>query len=231
MYHSLIISGKNTYTEWGLVPTSRPAVNPPAVKTTYVELPSSHGMLDYTDLLLGEVPYGQREGSWEFALRPGASWASVYSGIMNYLHGVRHRVILEDDPAFLYIGRLSVNEWRSDPGYSLITIDYNLDPFKYSVASSDDTDWRWNDVFAGPIRYGTFTVDGQKYRNCINEGLKVAIPTFTCTAPMMVEFGGSVYSLVAGKNYNANLALQPGDNIMVFRGNGDVTVGYREVSL
>ena len=28
MYHSLIISGKNTYAEWGLIPTSRPVVNP-----------------------------------------------------------------------------------------------------------------------------------------------------------------------------------------------------------
>ena len=231
MYHSLNISGKNTYTEWGLVPTSRPVVNPPQVKTTYVDLPASHGVLDYTDLLLSEVPYGQREGSWEFALRPGAVWASMYSRILNYLHGVRHRVILEDDPAFLYVGRLSVNQWRSDPEYSLITIDYNLDPFKYSVASSDDEDWIWDEVFAGPIRYGTFNVNGQKYRNLINEGLKEAIPTFTCAAPMTVEFDGVVFSLVSGKNYNANLSLQPGDNIMVFRGNGDVTVSYREVSL
>ena len=37
MYHSIIISGKNTYDEWGLVPMSRPVVNPPTVKTTYVD--------------------------------------------------------------------------------------------------------------------------------------------------------------------------------------------------
>lgn len=66
MYHSIIISGKNTFDEWGLVPTSRPVINPPEVKTTYVDLPSSHGQLDYTDLLLAETPYGQRKGSWEF---------------------------------------------------------------------------------------------------------------------------------------------------------------------
>jgi len=34
-----------------------------------------------------------------------------------------------------------------------------------------------------------------------------------------------------GQNYNANLALQPGDNIMVFKGNGSVHVSYREASL
>ena len=231
MYHSLIISGKNTYDEWKMVPTSRPVVNPPEVKTSYVDLPSSHGQLDYSHYLLGEVPFGQRTGSWEFTLKPGVSWAIVYSSILNYLHGVRHTVILEDNPVFQYVGRLSVNEWRSDADRSLITIDYNLDPFKYSTQSSDDADWLWNDLFVDYIRYGRFEVVGTKHRNLINSGLRVAIPTFTCSAPMSVLFQGASFSLITGKNTNANLALAPGDNIMVFSGNGSVTVAYREVSL
>ena len=231
MYHSLIISGKNTFDEWGLVPTTRPVVNPPTVKTTYVDLPSSHGQLDYTNYLLGEIPYGQRTGSWEFRLRPGRRWANVYSSIMNYLHGVRHTVVLEDNPAFQYVGRLSVNQWMSDQNQSIIVIDYNLDPFMYSTESSDDRDWLWNDLFVDNIRYGTFEVNGEKHRNLINSGLRVAIPTFTCSSAMTVLFNGATYSLVPGKNYNANLALQPGDNVMVFTGNGTVSVSYREVSL
>lgn len=231
MYHSLIISGRNTFTEWGMVPTSRPVVNPPEVKTTYVNLPASNGVLDYSDLLMGTVPYGQREGSWEFALRPGRTWATVYSSIMNYLHGRRHTVILEDDPAFQYSGRLSVNAWKSDPKYSLITIDYNLDPFKQSIVSSDENDWYWDDLFDLTIRYGRFIVEGTKYRNFINEGMEAATPTFVCSSAMSVLFNGETYGLVAGANYNANLALQPGDNIMRFSGNGSVVVSYREVSL
>ena len=231
MYHSIIISGRNTFTEWGMVPTSRPVINPPEVKTTYVDLPSSNGVLDYSDLLLGSVPYGQREGSWEFVLRPGRTWATVYSSIMNFLHGQRHTVILEDDPAFLYSGRLSVNTWKSDPQYSLITIDYNLDPFKQSIVSSDENDWLWDDLFDLTIRYGSFIVEGIKYRNFINEGMEAATPTFLCSSAMSVLFNGQTYTLVSGSNYNANLTLQPGDNIMRFSGNGSVVVSYREVSL
>ena len=48
---------------------------------------------------------------------------------------------------------------------------------------------------------------------------------------MTVEYGNKTFSLVTGKNYNANLALQPGDNEMLFKGNGTVSVSYREVSL
>lgn len=231
MYHSLIISGRNTFTEWGMVPTSRPVVNPPKVKTTYVNLPASNGVLDYSDLLMGSVPYGQREGSWEFALRPGRTWASVYSSIMNCLHGRRHTVVLEDDPAFQYSGRLSVNAWKSDPKYSLITIDYNLDPFKQSIVSSDENDWLWDDLFDLTIRYGRFIVEGTKYRNFINEGMEAATPTFVCSSAMSVQFNGETYGLVAGTNYNASLALRPGDNIMRFSGSGSVVVSYREVSL
>ena len=199
MYHSIIISGKNTYTEWGIVPTSRPHIVPPEVKTSDVDLPSSHGVLDYTDLLLAETPYGQRKGSWEFAVKPGNRWADVYSSIMNYLHGIR--------------------------------IDYNLDPFKYSVEASDDTEWQWNDLFQDVVRYGRFTVSGTKYRNLINRGKRPAIPTFTCSAPVSVLYHDNTYDLVTGKNYNANLALLPGDNEMLFTGNAEVTASYREVSL
>ena len=90
MYHSIIISGRNTYEEWGMVPTSRPVINPPEVKTTYVDLPASNGVLDYSDLLLGTVPFGQREGSWEFALRPGKAWATVYSSVIVIRQSTRY---------------------------------------------------------------------------------------------------------------------------------------------
>ena len=231
MYQSIIISGKNTYTEWGIVPTSRPHIVPPEVKTSDVDLPSSHGVLDYTDLLLAETPYGQRKGSWEFAVKPGNLWVDVYSSILNYLHGIKHTVILEDDPGYLYTGRLKVNDWKSEERYSTITIDYNLDPFKYSVEASDDTEWQWNDLFQDVVRYGRFTVTGSKYRNLINRGKRPAIPTFTCSAPVSVLYHNTTYNLVTGKNYNANLALLPGDNEMLFTGNAEVTASYREVSL
>ncbi len=231
MYHSIIISGKNTYDEWGIVPTSRPSVSMPKVKTQATDLPAAHGQLDYTGYLLSEVPYGQRTGSWTFAVRARSTWASVYSSLANYLHGQRHTVILEDDPDYQYVGRLTLNPWSSKEAWSEITIDYDLDPFKYSATASDETEWLWDDLFTDCIRYGRFTVNGTKHRNIINNGLRPAVPTFTCTASMTVEFNSDTYGLVAGKNHNLNLILQPGDNTMVFHGYGDVVVSYREVSL
>lgn len=137
-YHSIIISGKNTYGEWEMYPTSRPHVAPPEVKTSYVDLPGADGGLDYTDLLTGEPRYGYRKGSWEFLLIPQDRWAAVYRSLVNFLHGKQHTVILEDDPNYVYTGRLSVNEWQSAAHNSLITIDYILEPFPRNISGQEE---------------------------------------------------------------------------------------------
>lgn len=124
--HSIIISGQNTYDVWGLVPTSRPVINPPSPKITCFDLPGTHGQLDLTEVLLGETPMGPSEGSWEFWLKPGKKWVNVYSSLMKSIHGVEHTVVLEDDPARTYKGRLTINTWRSEPENSIIVIDYIL---------------------------------------------------------------------------------------------------------
>lgn len=134
-YHSIIISGKNTYGEWQMYPTSRPHVAPPEVKTSYVDVPGADGGLDYTELLNGKPNYGYRKGSWEFLLIPQEKWPEVYRSLCNFLHGREHTIVLEDDPKWTYRGRLSVNEWRSAAHNSLITIDYILEPI---ATSTDD---------------------------------------------------------------------------------------------
>ena len=48
---------------------------------------------------------------------------------------------------------------------------------------------------------------------------------------MRVTFGSQSINLIPGENYNMNLVLAPGDNEMLFTGNGTVTVSYRGESL
>lgn len=144
-YHSIIISGKNTYGEWAMYPTSRPHIAPAEVKTSYVDVPGADGGLDYTDLLTGEPRYGYRKGSWEFMLIPGTNWPNVYRSLVNFLHGRQHTVVLEDDPSWEYQGRLTVNSWKSEQHNSLIVIDYVLSPSPINIEdenyNTDDDDY------------------------------------------------------------------------------------------
>ena len=124
----LIISGRNTYEYWEMIPTSRLYVAPPEVKTNYTDIPGANGGIDYTELLTGSPTYGYRKGSWEFLLIPENNWSYVYNSLIDYLHGKAHTIILGDEPNYSYTGRLSIDEWQSNEHNSIIVINYILNP-------------------------------------------------------------------------------------------------------
>lgn len=128
----------NTYDDWKIVPTSRPVVAPPAKKENEIELTGTYGSLDFSRAHTGLPIYGNRKGSWEFVvLNDFRSWEVAYSDIQHSVHGRRCLVTLEDDRDYYYAGTLTLNEWRSDPGWSRIVINYNLEPFKYSKKKTE----------------------------------------------------------------------------------------------
>lgn len=149
-YHSITIGAYNTWTDWRLIPESRPVVNPPEVKTNFVEVPGADGVLDFTEALDNKIHYKPREGSWDFLIsheqinidsggryHRDNLWSELYHDILNAVHGKRVSVILMDewddngnDNRF-YTGRVWVNSFKSDPSHSKITFDYSLDPFRY----------------------------------------------------------------------------------------------------
>lgn len=140
MYHSIEFGDKNTWEDWHLIPTSRPVVSPPSPKTQSVEIPGANGQIDMTEALTGYPLYSNRTGSFEFIVVNDTyslveyheDWAEVYSEISNYLHGRKMKMVLEDDPDWYYEGRFAVNAWKSGDHFSNITIDYNVDPFKWA---------------------------------------------------------------------------------------------------
>ena len=147
--HSIIIDGKDTYNAWGLIPAERPSVNPPTIKSSFLEIPGSNSSIDLTTMLRGQVSYGQRIGSWKFYMDPdwpgasvgdlrqrrnnGTLWAYIYNSLINYIHGQKHNLILSDAPTTQYTGRLSLSDWKTGKNYSEITISYNLNPFTQTV--------------------------------------------------------------------------------------------------
>lgn len=127
-----------------MIPTSRPVFNPPALKKKTIDIPGGNGVLDVSELLTGYPVYENRQGSFEFMVQNGHDeWFRRYSDIMDYLHGKSLRAVLEDDPDYFYEGRYTVNEWKSDKNFSLITIDYDVSPYKKSIQSTTD-EWVWN---------------------------------------------------------------------------------------
>lgn len=227
MYHSITIGDKNTWDDWHLIATSRPVVNPPTVKTSYVDLPGGDGVLDLTEVLAGRPTYNNRTGSWTFYVMNGfQDWHELYSNIMVYLQGREYDVILEDDPGYRYHGRFQVDRWQSDPTWSKIVISYNLGPYKKDVIGYGDN-WLWDpfNFETGVIRsYVDLEVHGSLEVTVINEML-TSIPTIITDAiGMTVTYDDKTYNLAQGSNTFRDLVLSAGENLLIFTGSGRVTI-------
>lgn len=233
MYHSITFGNKNTWDDWHLIPTSRPVINPPGLNANMVEIPGMDGSYDMTEWLAGRPIYKDRSGSLEFAVANDyTSWEVAYSEISNYLHGQKMRVVLEDDPGFYYEGRMTVNKWKSDKWYSIITINYVLAPWKKAIISTSEP-WLWDpfNFRTGVIQnYSSYTVSGSATINVVGMRQPIA-PTIISSAAMVVTFKGQNYNLVAGRNYFPTMIFDEGNNSLTFTGTGTITIDYTGGSL
>ena len=237
MYHSVTFGDKNTWDDWHLVPQSRPVLLPPDVKTNYVDVPGADGHLDLTEALTGEPLYKTRTGSIQFYVMNGYQpWEELYSAIMNYLHGQKMRVILEDDPGFYYEGRFNVNTWRSEKYRSEIVIDYNISPYKIDMYSSKDP-WLWDpfNFEIGVIRdYSNVRINGT-HDITMYGSRKSTIPTFITildnpNEPINLkwsELPEKRYLLQNGSIKLPDIKIKNNVTTLTFTGNGIISIDYR----
>ena len=175
--------------------------------------------------------YGNRTIKSEFVLKEtGAEdWADNISNIGNYLHGRSRKFILDSDPAYYYEGRFEEEHEKEFRPFSKVILTADCKPYKKELADSIAEDWPW-DPFSfedGIIReYGNIVVNGSYTLNIIGRE-QILVPIIYSTAAMTVTYNNKTYNLATGKNYIYSIAIQPGDNLLVFKGTGTVSVEYR----
>lgn len=233
MYHSITFGTKNTWTDWHLIPSSRPVFRPPPLKEKFIDIPGINGMLDLSTLFTGGEPvYGNRTGSFEFIVdNDFLSWDVAYSAIMNYLHGRNIQAFLEDDPDWTYQGRFAVNDWLSAKSNSIIVIDYNVQPYKQDLLNTIE-DWEWDpfDFDTGVIQeLATIAVNNTTI-TVIGRPKQIYLG-ITSSVIMNVVVNGATKALAVGLNVIPGLALVEGTNTLVFAGAGTISINYRGGSL
>lgn len=151
MYHSITFGdgtlndkkefiGVNTWDDWHLIPSQRPDMASPQPVTNFVNIPGSNVPIDMTTYLTGDVIYQMRSGSWSFYVdNDHENWITIRDKIMSFLHGQRMKCVMEDDPFFYYEGRFSLNEYKSQPSFSTITINYTVNPYRHPISSYWET--------------------------------------------------------------------------------------------
>lgn len=224
---------KHSYRDWGLILKSRPVISPPSPKTLYIDIPGSDGVLDLTEFLTGDVKFENRTITCEFNVIDNRKrWSNIYSEILDYLHGQRMKIILDEDPTYYYVGRFQVNEWKSDKVTSLITIEGNVEPYKLEVCGSLD-DWEWDsfNFETGIIRqWKDLTVEDSLTITVVGTR-KTVVPSFVVQSNdgsgMTVTFEGRTYNLSDGVNRVVNINIKQETQTLVFTGNGTVSIDYR----
>ena len=236
----------NTRSTFDLVSDGRPDVASPELKTEYVDVPGADGSLDFTEALNGRK-YKNRTGSWEFYVlndryNSTLDWSDRWRNLMKNLHGRKfERIWLVDEGKFneitnelqqrwYYTGRIYVNEWKSDPQFSKVVLDYELEPYKRRDPETQLEDWLWNDLFNGdrvnPIRYGTFNVATSKKRTVVNDTGGEMEVTAECSTAMKVSIGDSKQTIDLPSDADTTFVVPEGNVLLTFTGNGKVRLTY-----
>lgn len=153
MYHSITFARTyNTWDDWHLIPTVLPVVAPPAERTIQVTVPGKNGKTDLSPAMTGEPIYENREGSWSFYVDwdgwrtdvnlPDGPRALEQIGYLLASEGVFVSVELEDEPGFVYNGRVWMDtNYDSKQNHGVVTLQYSLYPYK---TLKQDGPWLWD---------------------------------------------------------------------------------------
>lgn len=222
----------HTARDWGLKLLSY-HIPMPEPKEKNVDVAGTHGVLDLTEAD-GTVYYNRREGiEIIFDLEDGSAqkWLTKESEISAAMHGQKMQMILDDQPDYYYMVRLSLDSTKSDPVLSQFVLTGSAEPFKYDVTTSAE-DWLW-DPFN--FRTGVIRVLKDIKITASNKSVKVAgggistAPIFQVktASHLKVTFGGKSYPLTVGRNRIPEIRVGKTDVTLNFTGTGELTIDYR----
>ena len=228
----------NTWNDWHLIPSSRPAIAHPSFVSKYIEIPGADGVLDLTEYLTGKAVLGARQGSLGFIVaNKFEDWETIRQNIINTIHGKRMKMMLQDDPTYYYEGRFTVGNWESGADHSSISISYQLDPYKLKIRP-DGSDYPalWDPFnFETDYDYSVFypnvTVNNEMKTFYIHAFDYPFIPVVSwLSGSVTVFFGNTTKTLNSAGSVTLD-AAQNGMNMLRFMGNGSVKVYWRGGSL
>ena len=205
---------KSAYYDWNIVLT-KADIPLPSVKTSSVDIKGANGILDLSEVLTGDVCYGNRDIKLTFAMMDDIDYHSIISNIANYLHGKKVTLKLTNDDEYFYSGRAILSQWEYSPGKGTLVISISADPFKYSVTESN--------VF---VNLNNET----KSLTLPNKRMRIS-PTLIVTGSVTMTFEGKTYTLQVGEQQLLNFVLSEGNNTVSFSGTGSVKINYRQGAL
>lgn len=204
----------HSYDDFQLILSSK-TIGTPSPKTESIDIPGGDGVLDLTEFF-GEVKYSNRTLSFDFSvIVPQAEFMDVFAKVQNALHGQKMQIVLDDDPQWMYTGRINVSEWKAQRSIGEITIDCDCEPYKERLGDTV--------IFQ--------MVEGTEETVVLPNGRKPVVPIIDITGNIDLTFGANFWALTEGRYELPAVRLVNGDNTVLLSGTGTATFTYRERGL
>ena len=203
----------HSYDDFSLI-LSQKTIGAPSPKVEAIAIPGGDGVLDLSEFF-GEVKYNNRNLSFDFStIIPQAGFLDLFSRIQNAIHGQKVQIVLDDDPGWYYIGRVTVPEWKAERNIGKLTIECDCEPYKMKLTETAVSK----------------AVSGSASIILANSRKKV-VPVITTTAEMTISFEGYSGTFSAGTFTIPELELHEGNNTVAVAGTGNISFRYREGGL
>lgn len=212
---TFIVSGVeyHSWDDFHLIRTEK-TIGVPKIKKYEVDIEGADGVLDFTEYF-GETKYENRPLSFSFeCIENQDTFNDLYSDIQNALHGQKGKIILDDDAGFYYVGRIEVNEWKSDKSIGKIVIDVDAEPYKLKL----------EETVVETAVTGTMAITYNNLR-------KAVVPTIKTTGSVQIVFGDTSWNIDAGTYKMPEIQFIKGDNVLTVTGEATITVTYQEGGL
>lgn len=212
----------DSWTDFKLIPKQLPVIAMPPLVKKSVEVYGANSVIDLTEVPRGFPTYQNRTGSLTFYVDGSDkdfNWIETYNKIIDHLHGFSMKMMLADDPDNYYYGRFEVSGWNAGAHVNEVTINYDLDPYKYSIFTTGEP-WPWNpfDFINGtiPVNQDEFiNIDVANNPQIIWTGDLIGrmpvIPKYTLTEStngVDIAVRNSIYS-----EWSSTIHIQNGDTI------------------
>lgn len=128
----IIFGTLHSYRDLRLILESK-EMGAPEVKVNKIDIPGADSALDLTDFF-GEPKYDDVKHKFQFtSIEPQETFLTQFSTIKNAIHGKKVRIILDDDPAFFYMGRCFVSSFTNAKGIGTVSVECECEPYKYKL--------------------------------------------------------------------------------------------------
>lgn len=201
----------HSYRDFFLI-RSKKTIGVPKPKTELIEVPGADAPLDFTEFF-GDVQYDNRTVSFEFKLlTPMSEFDRIHSDMQNALNGRRMKIVLDEDPEFYFVGRVSVGDMELEKNIATIPVECDCEPYKYRKEKT---------VVSAEVS-GSKTLELRNLRQHV-------VPTFNSTGQLTIEYEGQRYTVsTTGEFTLPEIVLKEGVNTINLTGTASVTITYQE---